>query len=296
MPHLFFALPVYPYLPFSLPEFNLLSLDRPLIMGIINVTPDSFSDGGQYLSPDRALSHAARLLEEGADLLDIGGESTRPGSAPVSVEEELRRIMPVVDGLVRMNAPVSVDTSKPEVMRAAIRAGAVMINDVNALRAEGALEAVACGGAAACLMHMQGEPRSMQIRPHYDDVVKEVKDFLLQRLAAARLCGIPDARLVIDPGFGFGKTLEHNVTLLRHLDQFTALRVPVMAGLSRKSMLGKITGNDAGGRIHASIAAAVLAAAKGTRILRVHDVKATSDALAVYNAVRNQASSRAEKQ
>ncbi|HET7060843.1 MAG TPA: dihydropteroate synthase [Nitrosospira sp.] len=256
-------------------------------MGIINVTPDSFSDGGLYASLGQALRHAELLFEEGADLLDVGGESTRPGSIPVSVDEELRRIMPVVDGLVRMNVPVSVDTTKPEVMRAAIRAGAVMINDVNALRAEGALEAAASGDVAVCLMHMQGEPRSMQVQPRYNDVVKEVKDFLRQRLDAARASGIPDKRLVVDPGFGFGKTLEHNLELLRNLDQFADLGVTLMAGLSRKSMLGKITGNDVAARVHASIAAALLAVAKGARIVRVHDVKATREALAIYNAVNN---------
>jgi dihydropteroate synthase len=256
-------------------------------MGIINVTPDSFSDGGRYVSPDRALSHASRLLEEGADLLDIGGESTRPGSIPVSAYEELRRIMPVVHALVHMNVQVSVDTSKPEVMRAVIGAGAVMINDINALRAEGALATVASGGVAACLMHMQGEPRCMQVKPHYHNVVKEVKDFLRQRLNAARAWGIPDERLIVDPGFGFGKALEHNIELLRHLDQFADLGVPLMAGLSRKSMLGKITGNDVSDRVHASLAAAVLAVVKGARILRVHDVKATREAVAVYNAISN---------
>lgn len=256
-------------------------------MGIINVTPDSFSDGGLYASPGEALRHAAQLFEEGADLVDVGGESTRPGSIPVSVDEELRRIMPVVNGLVRMNVPVSVDTSKPEVMRAVIRAGAVMINDVNALRAEGALEAAASGDVTVCLMHMQGEPRCMQVQPCYEDVVKEVKDFLRQRVQAARAARIPDGLLVVDPGFGFGKTLEHNLELLRNLDQFADLGVPLMAGLSRKSMLGKITGNDAANRVHASIAAALLAVAKGARVLRVHDVKATREALTIYNAVNN---------
>jgi dihydropteroate synthase len=254
-------------------------------MGIVNVTPDSFSDGGLYASTESALRHAARLIEEGADWLDIGGESTRPGGIPVSVEEELHRTMPVVQALISMNRLVSVDTSKPEVMRAAIKAGATMINDVNALRAPGALEAIAEGGVAACLMHMQGDPRSMQASPQYNDVVAEVKDFLRQRLDAAQAAGILPEKLVIDPGFGFGKTLNHNIELLRHLDRFTDMGVPVMVGLSRKSMLGKITGNQVGDRIHASVAAALLAVIKGARILRVHDVKATRDALAVYNAV-----------
>lgn len=254
-------------------------------MGIINVTPDSFSDGGLYASTESALRHAARLIEEGADLLDIGGESTRPGGIPVSMQEELHRIIPVVKVLSSMSTPVSVDTSKPQVMRAAMEAGAVMINDVNALRAPGALEAIAEGGATVCLMHMQGEPLSMQANPQYNDVVAEVKDFLRQRLNAAEAAGIPREKLVIDPGFGFGKTLDHNIVLLRHLDQFMDMGVPVLVGLSRKSMLGKITGNEVGDRIHASVAAALLARAKGARILRVHDVKATTDALAVYDAV-----------
>lgn len=256
-------------------------------MGIVNVTPDSFSDGGRYVSTENALHHALQLIEQGADLLDIGGESTRPGSNQVSAEEELRRIMPLVEALVERNVSVSVDTSKPEVMRAAIDAGAAMINDVNALKAEGALEAVAAGGVAACLMHMQGEPRNMQAQPHYDDVVAEVKDFLRQRLNAAIAAGIPRERLVLDPGFGFGKMLEHNIELLRHLDQFLDLDAPLLVGLSRKSMLGKITGNEVSDRVYASVAAALLAVAKGASILRVHDVKATRDALAVYNAVQN---------
>ena len=258
-------------------------------MGVVNVTPDSFSDGGLCASTESAIRHATQLITEGADLLDIGGESTRPGAAAVSVAEELHRVIPVVEALVKLNAPtkvlISVDTSKPEVMRAAIAAGAAMINDVNALQAPGALEAVAGSNVAVCLMHKQGEPRDMQHNPQYQDVVAEVKDFLQQRLDAAQAAGIPLERLVIDPGFGFGKTLEHNLELLRQLDCFTDMGVPVLAGLSRKSMLGKITGNEVGDRVHASVAAALLAAAKGARILRVHDVKATRDALAVFNAV-----------
>lgn len=254
-------------------------------MGIVNVTPDSFSDGGLYASAESALRHATDLIEQGADLLDIGGESTRPGGVPVSTEEELRRTIPIVQALVSMNIFVSVDTSKPEVMRAAIKAGAAMINDVNALRAPGALEAVAEGGVAVCLMHMQGGPRDMQVNPQYNDVVAEVKDFLRQRLEAAQAAGIPAEKLVIDPGFGFGKTLEHNLELLRHLDRLTDMGAPVLVGLSRKSMLGKITGNQVSDRICASVAAALLARTRGAKILRVHDVKATKDALAVYNAV-----------
>jgi dihydropteroate synthase len=261
-------------------------------MGVVNITPDSFSDGGLFASTEHALSHAFRLVEEGADLLDIGGESTRPGSTPVSVEEELRRIIPVVEALVNQNVQVSVDTSKPEVMQAAIAAGAVMINDVRALQTPGALEAVAEGGVTACLMHMQGEPANMQVNPQYDDVVHDVKAFLKRRLEAAQAAGIPRERLVVDPGFGFGKNQVHNIELLRHLDQFLDLGVPMLVGLSRKSMLGKITGSDINSRIHASIAAALIAAMKGAAILRVHDVRATQDALAVYNAVYDRGSVR----
>ena len=266
-------------------QFIDISSQQPLVMGIVNVTPDSFSDGGLFYSFEHALQQAARLVEQGADWLDIGGESTRPGSMPVDVKEEIRRVIPIVETLVSMKQRVSVDTSKPEVMRAAISAGAAMINDVNALRAPGALEAVAAGGVAACLMHMQGEPRSMQIKPQYQDVVNEVRDFLSQRLTAAQKAGIPSDRLIIDPGFGFGKTLTQNLQILRYLDRFCELGVPVMVGLSRKSMLGKITGGEVDDRLHASVAAALLAVSKGARFVRVHDVKATRDALAVYNAV-----------
>ena len=257
-------------------------------MGVVNVTPDSFSDGGLYALTESAICHAARLIVEGAGMLDIGGESTRPGSDSVSAAEELRRVIPVVQALASRDIPISVDTSKPEVMFAAIQAGAVMINDVNALRATGALEVVAAGNVAACLMHMQGEPHNMQANPRYrDDVVTDVKDFLQARLSAAQEAGISLERLVIDPGFGFGKTLEHNLELLRHLGRFIDMGVPVLAGLSRKSMLGKITGNDVGDRVHASVAAALLAVDRGAKILRVHDVKATRDAMAVYNAVNS---------
>ena len=218
-------------------------------------------------------------------MLDIGGESTRPGSTPVCVEEELRRVLPVVQALVNKNIPISVDTSKPEVMHATIKAGAIMINDINALQAPGALEVVATGGAAACIVHMQGKPHNMQVNPQYSDVVSEVKDFLQQRIDAAQSAGIPRERLTIDPGFGFGKTLEHNLQLLRCLDRFTDMGVAVLVGLSRKSMLGEITGSKISNRVHSSVSAALLAATKGARILRVHDVKATKEALAVYNAM-----------
>jgi dihydropteroate synthase len=259
-------------------------------MGVINVTPDSFSDGGLSASTAQALDHAQRLIEEGADWLDVGGESTRPGSAAVNEEEELRRIIPVVEALASRKFPVSVDTSKPAVMRAAIAAGAAMINDVCALQAPGALEVVSDGGVAACLMHMQGNPRTMQNNPQYRDVVKEVKDFLQLRVQAAQAAGITKDRLVIDPGFGFGKNQDHNIQLLRHLDRFLDFDVPVMVGLSRKSMLGKITGNGVSERIYASVAAALIAVERGASIVRVHDVKATRDALAVYNAVNSDCS------
>ncbi|MCC6609404.1 MAG: dihydropteroate synthase [Burkholderiales bacterium] len=251
-------------------------------MGVVNVTPDSFSDGGRLLAPGAAVAHAERLIEEGADLIDIGGESSRPGAAPVSAERELARIAPVLEALNGGAVPLSVDTVKPEVMREAIRLGAAMINDISALREPGALAAVAASDAAICLMHMQGEPRTMQASPRYTDVVDEVKRFLAERAAAAIAAGIARERIVVDPGFGFGKTVEHNRALLRALGAIAELGYPVLAGLSRKSTLGWITGRPAGERMPASIAAALLAAERGARILRVHDVAATRDALAVW--------------
>lgn len=257
-------------------------------MGIINVTPDSFSDGGLYLSAQQAITHAKHLIDEGADILDIGGESTRPGSQQVSIDEELSRVIPVLEALADTGIPISIDTSKPEVMKHAIAAGAFMINDVNALRSPGALEAVAQSDhVQLCLMHMQGTPQTMQANPQYHNIVHEVKDFLHQRIQAAAAAGIAEDRLVIDPGFGFGKTLQHNFTLLNQLDQLTTLGVPLLAGLSRKSMLGAITGNNVDHRIHESIAAALLAVVKGAKIVRVHDVKATKEALAIYTAMKN---------
>ncbi|MDP1557967.1 MAG: dihydropteroate synthase [Nitrosomonas sp.] len=256
-------------------------------MGVINVTPDSFSDGGLSSSTETAIQHALHLIKEGADILDIGGESSRPGSAFVSVEEELNRVIPVIQALANMNIPISVDTSKPEVMQRAIEAGVTMVNDVNALRAPGALEIVANSDVLVCLMHMQGKPNEMQKNPQYMNVVDEVLAFLQQRLETAQTAGISMDRLVIDPGFGFGKTLEHNLQLLRHLDHFTKIGVPVLAGISRKSMLGAITGNKVDQRIHESVAAALLAVVKGANILRVHDVKATKDAISVYTAMNN---------
>lgn len=257
-------------------------------MGIVNVTPDSFSDGGLYASTNNAVLHAARLIEEGADILDVGGESTRPGSTPVCVEEELRRVLPVVQALVNRNTPISVDTSKPEVMHATIKAGATMINDINALQAPGALEVVADGGVTVCIVHMQGKPQYMQLDPQYEDVITEIKDFLQQRIDAVQAAGIPRERITIDPGFGFGKILKHNLKLLRYLDQFTDMGIPVLVGLSRKSMLREITGNKEKDQIYSSVSAALLAAINGAKILRVHDVKATKDVLAVYNAVTSQ--------
>jgi len=254
-------------------------------MGVVNVTPDSFSDGGRFLDPASAIAHARRLAAEGADILDLGGESSRPGAAPVSEEEELGRVLPVLDAVQDLSRPVSIDTMKPGVMRAALEHGASMINDINALRAPGATEALAGSGAAVCLMHMQGEPRTMQQAPGYQDVVAQVKTYLAERAAAAESAGIEHDRIVLDPGFGFGKTVAHNLRLLRELASLAALGYPVMAGLSRKSTLGAITGRPAGERMPASIAAALLAAQRGARILRVHDVAATRDALAVLAAV-----------
>lgn len=265
-----------------------LSLSRPLIMGIVNATPDSFFDGGCHASSEHAIAHAMRLLEDGADILDIGGESTRPGAGAVSAETELARVLPVVTELVKADVPLSVDTSKPEVMRAVIDAGADMINDVNALRAEGALEAVAGSRVALCLMHMRGEPRTMQRQPQYREVVSEVMDFLAARVAAAERAGIERGRIVVDPGFGFGKTLEHNLELLRRLEHFGTLGVPVLAGLSRKSMLGALTGLAVAERMIPSVAAAMIAAAKGARIIRVHDVKESRQALQIFSAVEGE--------
>lgn len=262
-----------------------LPLDRPLIMGVVNVTPDSFSDGGSFPSARDAIEHARKLIEQGADLLDIGGESTRPGARAVDTEEELRRVLPVLEGLRDCGVPLSVDTQKPEIMRASIQAGVDMINDVNALCAEGALQAVADSSVAVCLMHMQGEPQSMQQNPIYHDVVAEVRAFLVERVAAAERMGIRHNRIVIDPGFGFGKTLEQNLLLLKRLQSFLDLGVTVLAGLSRKSMLGALTGLPVGERMVPSIAAAVISAMKGARILRVHDVKETRQALQIVSAV-----------
>ena len=266
---------------------RILRLDRPQVMGIVNVTPDSFSDGGAHDTTDAAVAHALRLVEEGADVLDIGGESTRPGAAEVEVEEELRRVVPVIERLAAQVAvPISIDTSKPEVMRAAVQAGAGMINDVYGLRREGALDAAAALGVPVVLMHMQGEPRSMQAAPQYDDVVGEVHRFLAERIFAAEMAGIAKQRIVVDPGFGFGKDTAHNLQLLAQFERFAELGVPVLAGLSRKRSIGELTGRDVpADRVAGSVAAHLIAAQRGAAIVRVHDVAATVDALKVWNAV-----------
>ena len=267
-----------------------LRLDRARIMGVVNVTPDSFSDGGAHADTAAAVAHALKLAEEGADLLDIGGESTRPGAGEVPLEEELRRVVPVVERLAKECAlPISVDTSKPEVMRAAVAAGAGLVNDPWALRRDGALDAAAALGVPVCLMHMQGTPQDMQDDPRYDDVVAEVHSFFTQRLFACEMGGIPKKKMLVDPGFGFGKTLEHNLVLLRQLARFAELGVPVLAGLSRKGMIGKLTGRGVDARVHGSVAAALIAVQNGAMLVRVHDVAATADALAVWRAVAAQA-------
>jgi dihydropteroate synthase len=269
---------------------RVLRFDRPRVLGIVNVTPDSFSDGGEHATLDAAVAHGLRLAEEGADALDVGGESTRPGAADVPLDEELRRVIPVIERLARETTlPISIDTSKPEVMRAAIDAGAGMVNDVCALRREGALDMAASLGVPVVLMHMQGEPRSMQDAPRYDDVVGEVHRFLAERIFAAEMAGIPKKRIVVDPGFGFGKALEHNLALLAQLERFTELGVPVLAGLSRKKSIGTLTGrDDPHQRVHGSVAAHLIAAQRGANLLRVHDVAATVDAIKVWEAVAAQ--------
>jgi len=255
-------------------------------MGVVNVTPDSFSDGGRFFDPKFAIAQARALAQDGADIIDIGGESSRPGADPVSEEEELRRILPVLRSL--SDLPVSVDTRRPRVMNEALAAGASMINDIDALSAPGALEAIAKSDCAVCVMHKQGEPATMQRDPHYDDVVGEVKAFLEQRVKVARDAGIASDRIVIDPGFGFGKTVTHNLELLRRLKRFSSLGMPLLAGLSRKSSLAKITGRAVGERLAGSLAMALLALQGGARILRVHDVKETRDVIAVWEAFNDE--------
>jgi dihydropteroate synthase len=265
-----------------------LDLVRPLIMGIVNVTPDSFSDGGRHYARPDALEHAHRLIDEGADLLDIGGESTRPGAAAVSESEEVDRVLPLVEALRGSPIPLSVDTSKPGVMRAVLTAGATIINDVRALQEPGAVDAVRISDCGLVLMHMKGAPRTMQREPRYDDVVAEIGGFLETRVAELVLAGIDVARIVVDPGFGFGKTVEHNFTLLRELRALQKTGRPILVGLSRKSMLGAVTGRAVDDRLAASVAAMLLAVERGARIVRVHDVAVTRDALQVWSATRKE--------
>jgi dihydropteroate synthase len=263
-----------------------LALDRPRLMGILNVTPDSFSDGGHFLTPEAAIAHALRLEAEGADIIDIGAESTRPGAAPVDVEDELRRVMPVIEGLIpRLRVPISIDTRKAEVMRRAARAGVALINDVSALSHDPrSLEVVAATGLPVVLMHARGDPRTMQDNPHYSDVVLDVCDWLAARIASCEQAGIPRSRLVVDPGIGFGKTPAHNLALMGSLGVLHGLGCAIMLGASRKSFIGALTGAAGGDRLGGSIAAALLGAAQGVQILRVHDVAATRQALAVWGA------------
>lgn len=263
-----------------------LDLGRVAVMGILNLTPDSFSDGGLFLSRDQAVSHALKMADEGADIIDVGGESTRPGTLAVSLQEELDRVVPVIEALRReVEIPISIDTSKPQVMREAVSAGAGMINDVKALREENALATAAELGVPVCLMHMQGEPRSMQVNPTYKDVVVEVRDFLSARRQACLDAGVDEKKILIDPGFGFGKTLEHNLELLRNLSELKSVGAPVLVGLSRKSMIGKAIGLPVDKRLHASVALAILAVRTGANVIRLHDVAATREAVRMVEAV-----------
>lgn len=267
-------------------KFDFSAAKHPFILGIVNVTPNSFSDGGQFFDTSRAIDHAFELREEGADFVDVGGESTRPGAEPVPVNEELDRVMPIVEALVRERVPVSVDTLKPEVMTAAIEAGCSIINDVNAFRAPGAIAAVADAGVGLIVMHMQGTPATMQAAPRYDDVVAEVGRFLRERAAALEDAGVSGERIILDPGFGFGKNLEHNKALFRGLPALASLGYPILAGVSRKRMIGEITGRPVEERAIGSVVAAVLAVQNGARLLRVHDVRETVDAVNVWLALR----------
>lgn len=265
-----------------------LDLSRPQVMGILNITPDSFSDGGVYLAPEAALAHAQDMVAEGAAIIDVGGESTRPGAAPVPLQEELRRVIPVIEALCKaLPVPVSIDTRKPAVMQAAVAAGAGMINDVNALRAPDAVETAAALGVPVCLMHMQGMPGSMQDNPEYGDVVAEVRQFLGERAAVCRAAGIAREWILLDPGFGFGKTTRHNLLLLRHLDGLVAEGHPVLVGLSRKSLIGNVLGLPVAERLYPGLALAALAVWQGAAIVRTHDVRETCEAVAMCHAVRS---------
>ncbi len=266
---------------------RILTLGQSRVMGILNVTPDSFSDGGRFLSADAALEQAAIMLQQGADIIDVGGESTRPGAGQLPVQQELDRILPVIESIsARLDVAVSVDTSKPEVMQAAVAAGAVLINDVFALRRKGAIKAAAGLDAAICLMHMQGDPGTMQIQPEYEELPAEIIDFLDERVRACRDAGIDAERLIMDPGFGFGKNDQHNLKILANLGEFRDLKLPLLVGLSRKRTLGNLTGKDPDQRVAAGVAAAVIAVSHGAHIVRTHDVGPTVDALRVFDAVR----------
>lgn len=272
--------------PFILRDGRRLGFERTCVMGVLNVTPDSFSDGGRHVTHEAAIAHGLSLAEAGAAIIDVGGESTRPGARGVDAREEIARVVPVIEAVhAAVGVPVSIDTSKPEVMRAAVAAGAGFINDVRALREPGALQAAAVAGVPVCLMHMQGRPRSMQAAPRYDDVVAEVCAFLAARRRACIEAGIAAQRIVLDPGFGFGKTLDHNLAIFRDLERFAGLGAPLLVGVSRKSMIGGLLDRPAGARVHGSVAAALLAVIRGARIVRVHDVAATVDALRILEAV-----------
>lgn len=262
-----------------------LDFERPLLMGVVNITPDSFSDGNQYLQTENAIRHAKQLIADGADILDLGAESTRPGAEPVSISEELDRLLPVIEGLYDLNVPISVDTFKPQVMRTVLKAGADIINDITGFRDAEAIEAVADSNCGVCVMHMQGEPKTMQQRPHYDDLYAEIRGFLAQRVAALRAAGVAPQRIMLDPGLGFGKTVEHNYCLLRDLDKIQLDCYPWLVGLSRKSMIGKITNKPPQQRLAGSLAGMLAAASRGAAVLRVHDVAESADALKVWLAV-----------
>ncbi len=265
-----------------------LDLAQPRVMGIVNVTPDSFSDGGQFASPSAAIAHAERLIEEGADLIDLGAESTRPGATPVPASLELERLLPVLDALRDAEVPISVDTMKPDVMTRVLDAGASMINDVRGFASPEARTAVASDACGVCVMHMRGTPADMQDDPHYDDVVVEVARDLGNRTAALQQSGVERDRIAVDPGFGFGKTFEHNLALLQRLGSVGALGFPILVGLSRKGMIGRITGRERGERLGGSVAAALVAIDRGAAIVRVHDVAATVDAIKVWRVLRSQ--------